>query len=120
MKWILVAIIVLGNTAGDLLNTAGMKRHGEVENFRPRHVAHLIYRLARSPFIMGGIAAMAVSFFSLLALLSIANVSFAVPATAASFLAETILAKFLLGEHIVAMRWAGALLVAVGVLLLAL
>ena len=120
MKWILVAIIVCGNTAGDLLNTAGMKRHGEIENFRPRHLARLALSLAKNPFIPGGIAAMAVSFFSLLALLSIANVSFAVPATAASFLAETVLAKFLLGEHIVPLRWAGALLVAFGVLLLAL
>ena len=32
MKWLLVAIIALCNTFGDVLNTAGMKRQGEVED----------------------------------------------------------------------------------------
>jgi drug/metabolite transporter (DMT)-like permease len=120
MKWILVAVIVLGNTTGDLLNTTGMKRHGEIENFHPGHIAHLLHSLARNGFVVGGIAAMAVSFFSLMALLSIADLSFAIPATAGSYMVETLLARYLLGEHIVPLRWAGASLVAFGVMLLAL
>jgi hypothetical protein len=40
--------------------------------------------------------AMAISFFALLSLLSIADLSFAIPATSASYLFETILAKYLL------------------------
>jgi len=119
MKWILIAVIVAGNTTGDLLNTAGMKEHGEIRNFRPRHLPHLVWSLMKNGRVLGGIGAMAVSFFSLMALLSIANLSFAIPATASSFLLETLLAKYLLGEHIVPMRWAGAALVAFGVLLLA-
>jgi uncharacterized membrane protein len=51
-------------------------------------------------------------------LLSIANVSFAVPATAASYLLETLLAKYVLGEDVRARRWAAATLVAAGVVLL--
>jgi len=43
---------------------------------------------------------MAVSFFALMALLSIANLSFAVPATAFSYVLETALAKCLLKERI--------------------
>ena len=120
MKWLLIAVIVLGNTTGDLLNTSGMKQHGEIDDFRPRHLGHVVLSLARNARVMGGIVALAVSFFSLMALLSIANLSFAVPATAASYIVETLLAKILLGEHIVPLRWAGASLVAFGVFLLAL
>jgi uncharacterized membrane protein len=51
-------------------------------------------------------------------LLSVADVSFAVPATAASFVLETAMAKVILKEHIGARRWVGASLVACGVALL--
>ena len=52
-----------------------------------------------------------------MALVSIADVSFAVPATAAGFVVETFLAQCLLGETVPAKRWAGAALVAAGVFL---
>jgi uncharacterized membrane protein len=52
-------------------------------------------------------------------LLTVADLSFAVPATAASFVIETILARVLLKETVDIRRWAGAALVACGVALLA-
>ena len=63
---------------------------------------------------------MAVSFFAFMSLLSISELSFAVPATAVTYVLETALAKFLLRERICWGRWAGASLVACGVALLAL
>lgn len=117
-KWILVGIIAACNTAGDVLNTAGMKRQGEVEQFTPRSLGHMIARIFRNPYVLGGMAALTVSFFALLSLLSIANVSFAIPATAISYVLETFLAKHVLGEAVGRRRWAAATLVACGVLLL--
>ena len=35
MKWLLVALIVASTTAGEVLQAAGMRRHGEVNDFRP-------------------------------------------------------------------------------------
>jgi drug/metabolite transporter (DMT)-like permease len=119
MRWVLVGVIVACNACGDLLNTAGMKRHGEVHHFNPRALGRMALGLARNPFVIGGIASMAVAFFALMALLSVADLSFAVPATAASYLMETLLAKLLLKEHVDWRRWAGAALVACGVVLLA-
>jgi drug/metabolite transporter (DMT)-like permease len=119
MKWLLVGVIVVCNTLGDVLNTAGMKRHGEVEHFNPRAVGRLLAHLARNPFVIGGIASLALSFAALVLLLSVANVSFAIPATAASFLLETILAKLVLKERVTWKRWLGATLVACGVAMLA-
>lgn len=118
MRWLLVAIIAACNTMGDVLNTAGMKRQGEVEDLRPRTLAAMIRGVVRNPLVLGGFGAMAVSFFALLSLLSIATVSFAVPATAISYLLETLLAKYILGEDVRWRRWAAASLVACGVVLL--
>lgn len=120
MRWGLVGIIVLCNTFGDVLNTMGMKRHGEVDDLRPRHLLHLVWRILRNHYVLGGLACLTLSFFALLALLSISNVSFAVPATAIGYLLETLLAKYILKEDIHWRRWAGASLVAFGVLLISL
>src|SRR5712691_8990806 len=118
MKWLLVGIIALCNTLGDVLNTAGMKRQGEIEDLRPRSVAAMVKRILRNPLVLAGLGALAVSFFALLSLLSITTVSFAVPATAVSYLLETLLAKMVLKEEVTWHRWAGAALVSFGVALL--
>jgi drug/metabolite transporter (DMT)-like permease len=118
MRWFLVAIIAACNTTGDLLNTAGMKRIGPVEDLSLRSFFHVCLDIVRSPMVLGGIAALAVAFFAILSLLSIATVSFAIPATATSYLLETLLAKYLLKEDVRLRRWAAAALVVVGVALL--
>lgn len=118
MKWILVAVIAMSNTLGDLLNTAGMKRIGALEDFSIRSLLHLCLSIIRSPMVLGGIAALTVGFFAIMSLLSIATVSFAIPATASSYLIETLLAKYILKEDVRGRRWAAAGLVVVGVVLL--
>lgn len=118
MKWILVAIIAACNTFGDVLNTAGMKRQGEVEDLSPSTMAHMLARIFRNPLVLAGLGTLAISFFALLSLLSIASVSFAVPATAIGYLLETLLAKYILKEDVRIRRWAAAILVAGGVALL--
>ena len=118
MKWLLVGIIALANTVGDVLNTAGMKRQGELEKLSPHALLRMVLKIFRNPLVLAGFAALAVSFFALLSLLSITTVSFAVPATAISYLLETLLAKYVLGEDVRWRRWAAASLVACGVVLL--
>ncbi len=117
-KWALVGVIAAANTVGDVLNTAGMKRQGEVAAFTPRSLLHMVSRIFRNPLVLGGVAALCVSFVALLMLLSVTNVSFAVPATASSYVLETLLAKHILKEDVGKKRWAAATLVACGVLLL--
>ena len=118
MRWILVGIIALCNTIGDVLNTAGMKHQGEMKDLRPQSWVSMVKKIVRNPLVLAGFAAWAVSFFALLSLLSITTVSFAVPATAVSYLLETLLAKYILGEDVKWRRWAAASLVACGVVLL--
>jgi drug/metabolite transporter (DMT)-like permease len=120
MKWLLVAVIVGATTLGDTLQSMAMKHHGEIHDFRPGALGRVAARIARSWRIIFAVAMMAVSFFAFLTLLSIAELSFAVPATAASFVLETIVAKYALKERVTWRRWWGAGLVAGGVALLAL
>lgn len=117
--WILVALIVVSTTVGDLLQSREMKEHGEIEDFRPTRLGRVFAELARRRNLLLAIGCMAISFFSFLKLLSVADLSFAVPATAASYVAETVLARYLLKEHVDIRRWAGCCLVACGVALLA-
>ena len=120
MKWLLVAIIAAATTLSDVSQSAAMKRHGEIRDFRPGALRRLLAMLARNKLIVASVAAMAVSFFAFLALLSVADLSFAVPATAGSYVFDTVLAKYLLKEPVTLGRWAGASLVACGVALLSL
>jgi len=120
MKWLLVGIIVAATAVGQVLQAFAMRRHGEVRDFRPDAIGRLLTLLARNKLIVASVVAMAVSFFAFMALLSVSDMSFAVPATAASYVIETFLARYLLKEPVTIGRWAGAWLVAFGVALLAL
>lgn len=118
IKWLLVGIIVVCTTLGDVLNTAGMKRQGEIEQFGARSVGRMLLGIFHNPFVLAGVLAMGVAFFALISLLTIANVSFAIPATSLSYVLETFLAKHVLREDVNRRRWLAATLVACGVALL--
>jgi drug/metabolite transporter (DMT)-like permease len=115
-----IAVIVGSTTVGEVLQAAGMRRHGEIRDFRPGAVRRALAMLSRNRFVIGSIAAMAVSFFAYLGLLTIAELSFAVPATAITYVLETVLAKYVLREQVNWLRWAGAGLVICGVALVSL
>lgn len=119
MKWLLVASIVGSTVLSDLLQSYEMKRQGEVTDFRPTALGRVFAAVLRRKLFLLAVVCMAISFFSLLELLRIADLSFAVPATAATYVVETLLAKLFLKESVTWQRWAGATLVAGGVLLLA-
>jgi len=112
--WIYVAIIVGSTVASDLLQSGEMKKQGETTG-AGRLLKLLLTRLP----LIGSIVFLAISFYAFLALLSVADLSFAVPATALSLVIETILARLLLKERVTPARWGGTILVAIGVLLLA-
>lgn len=112
--WVYVAIIVGSTVASDLLQSWEMKKQGETTG-AGRLLKLLLTRLP----LIGSIVFLAISFYAFLALLSVADLSFAVPATALSLVIETILARLLLKERVTPARWGGTILVAIGVLLLA-
>ena len=118
IQWRLAALTSVCNTIGDVLNTAGMKREPEVEKLNLHSLIAMLSRIVRNPLVIAGVASLTAGFLAMMSLLSIANVSFAVPATAISFVLETLLAKYILKEDVGLRRWAAATLVACGVVLL--
>jgi drug/metabolite transporter (DMT)-like permease len=109
-------VVVVG-TGGELCVTRAMKHVGEVTDFRPLSLFRVIFSALRVPWMWLGVSMMALAFFSLLALLSIENVSFVVPVTALSYAAGTLGGVVFLGERVSSRRWLGVLLVCLGVTL---
>lgn len=118
MKWIWVIVVVVTSTFGDLLSARGMAEHGEIESFKLHGLARILRYIATHKVVLAGIGSNALAFVSLLALLSVAPLSFAVPATALSYILKTILAKPMLHEHVTARRWMGVVLVSIGIALI--
>ena len=117
MTFLFLAIVVLAGTGGEIAVTHAMKQIGEVKNFSPGALLHVLWRALKSSWMWLGIALMTLAFFALLAVLSWAQVSFVVPATAANYVVGALGARFLLKERVSRTRWAGLLLVAAGVAL---
>jgi drug/metabolite transporter (DMT)-like permease len=117
MQWALILLTVCSSSCGDILCARGMSQGGELSDFGPSGIVRAIrYIITRRLVILGGLS-YAISFFSLLTLLSVAPLSIAVPATALSFVVDTIGARFLLREHVPWKRWAGVVCVTAGVIL---
>ena len=114
---LLLFFVVVSGTGGEICVTRAMKHVGEVKDFRPLAVARVILRAMKLPWMWIGISMMALAFFSLLAVLSIENVSFVVPVTALNYAAGALGGKFFLGERVTPRRWAGVLIVCIGVTL---
>lgn len=114
---LLLAVIVLSGTGGNLAIKQAMNAVGQLERFAVGDVARMLGRALRTGWLWLGVALLALSFFSFLGLLSREDLSFAVPATAMSYVVGTLGARFLLGEQVNAWRWGGVLLVCAGVLL---
>jgi drug/metabolite transporter (DMT)-like permease len=110
-------MVIVAGTGGELCVTRAMKAIGEVHDFRPAALLRFVLRAMRVGWMWTGIGMMAVAFFSLLAMLSIENVSLVVPITALSYAAGAAGALFFLKERISPQRWLGVLIVCIGVTL---
>ena len=117
MRWILLGMIVLPTVAADILQSREMRNAGD--GATAPGLAQVLALIGSRANLALAILCMAVSFFAFLALVQTEPISFAVPASAGSFVLETVLAKLLLGERIAARRAAGAALVSCGILLVA-
>jgi bacterial/archaeal transporter family protein len=120
VKWLWVAVIAISGTIGDVLCARGMAMHGELDDFRPTGIARILRYIVTHKIVLAGIAGDAIAFFAFLALLSMTELNFAVPATALSYVFKTAMARWYLRERVTWGRWTGAVLVAIGIVLISL
>lgn len=117
MQWFFILLEVFSSSAGDILCAKGMSEGESLEHVHASRLGHALRRIVRDRFVILGWICYAVAFFSMMGLLSVAQLSVAVPATALSFVIDTLGARFLLHEHVPWRRWIGVVCVSAGVLL---
>lgn len=120
--WLAILAVVLASSAGDVLLSRAMKQIGDLGRLRARRgLVFLILVILRNRYFLFGVACMALAFYSLLFGLSWNDVSLIGPAAASlTFVANAFAARIFLHERVDRRRWAAALLVASGVVLMAL
>ena len=119
MTAFLLAVVVGGGVAGDLLKAHAMRRQGAPRSAAGAVMLRSLAVAFANGWFLASLAAYFASFVGFLALLSFRDVSFVVPATALGYAAETLLARVVLSERVGPRRWAGAGLVIAGVCLIA-
>ena len=119
--WLAILAIVLSSSAGDVLLSRGMKQIGDLGKVRRKHGLNFVMlQIFRNRYFLMGVVCMAISFYSLLFGLSWNEVSLIGPAAASlTFVANAFAAKIFLRERVDRRRWAAALFVAAGVVLMA-
>ena len=118
--WLAILAIVLASSAGDVLLARAMKQIGDLGQLRARRgLVFVAVLVLRNRYFLIGVGCMAVAFYSLLFGLSWNDVSLIGPAAASlTFVANAVAARIFLHEHVDRRRWAAALLVAAGVVLM--
>lgn len=111
-----LAIVIFSNTVGTLFLAIGMH---EMPDFAATAAGAYILTFFSNPWIMCGIAVLALWMLSQLSMYTWADLSYVLPMTAGAYVLTAILSRFVLGEHISIERWAGILLISFGVLFVA-
>jgi drug/metabolite transporter (DMT)-like permease len=111
LRYLLLAFIVIGSTFGDVYVAKGMKQIGAISVHRLRD----LILAPLHPYVALGIALLALFYFSYLASLSWADLSYIMPSTTFGYVLTALLAHFMLGEHVPLTRWIGIVLISLGV-----
>lgn len=119
--WCGILLVVSFSVVGDVTMSRAMKQVGDLHALRQRFgIGTVICRIFSNSTFFVAVAAMALSFFSLLFSLSWGDVSLVGPAAASlTFIGNAFAAKIFLREKVDRRRWMAALMVAGGVALLA-
>jgi drug/metabolite transporter (DMT)-like permease len=117
----MIAAVVLSSTTGEVLTAAAMKSIGDLDEIRARSgMKGAIRAVVTCPLFFAGVGFLALAFFALLFALNHLDLSLVAPASASlTLITNAIAGKIFLKENVDRRRWAAALLVCVGVYLLA-
>ncbi len=121
MLRVLVAMTIATASAayGQILVRRGMLQVGSLENYAPWPLITYFWHALCNPYVIGGTALNALFYFLFIAALSWTGVTVVLPMTAIEYGFAAILAVSILKESVPPMRWAGIVMVIVGVALIA-
>lgn len=112
-------LAVTFGTIGDILLAKGMKEMGDISAMNLRGILNVVFQALTSTKLIVGVMMLAIFFFLWLAVLSWEDLSVALPMQALNFVLVAVLSQFYLHEAVTPMRWAGTLLICIGVMLIA-
>jgi drug/metabolite transporter (DMT)-like permease len=117
----MIATVVLSSTIGEVLTAAAMKSIGDLDEIRARSgLSGAIRAVVTCPLFFIGVSFLALAFFALLFALNHLDLSLVAPASASlTLVTNAIAGKIFLKENVDGRRWTAAVLVCVGVYLLA-
>jgi drug/metabolite transporter (DMT)-like permease len=117
----MVAAIVVLSSTGEVIMSAAMKSIGDLGKIRERRgLAGVVREVLTSPLFFAGLAFLTLAFFALLLALNHMALSLVAPVSASlPLVLNAIAAKFFLKENVDHRRWAAAVLVCIGVYLMA-
>ncbi len=118
--FVVIFLATLSAAVGETLISYAMKKNGQVDLTELSQWLKLIFSVLRNPYIFVGVILLGIFFFLYLAALSWADLSFVLPLTALSYVFVAFLAKFFLKEDVSWYRWAGTLIIIIGITLVAL
>jgi drug/metabolite transporter (DMT)-like permease len=111
-------LAVSAGTVGDILLAKGMKEMGDMSAMNLRAIMDTVFRALTNPKLIFGTSMLAVFFFLWLAVLSWEDLSVALPMQALNYVLVAFLSQYFLGEVVSPLRWAGTVLVCVGVMMI--
>lgn len=115
---IVMFLAVSAGTVGDILLAKGMKEMGDISAMNLRGIMDTAYRALTNPKLIIGTSMLAVFFFLWLAVLSWEDLSVALPMQALNYVLVAFLSQYFLGEVVSPLRWAGTVLVCIGVMMI--
>ena len=115
---IVMFLAVTAGTVGDILLAKGMKEMGDLSAMNLRGIMDAALRALTSPKLIIGTSMLAIFFFLWLAVLSWEDLSVALPMQALNYVLVAFLSQYFLGEVVSPLRWAGTVLVCVGVMMI--
>ena len=117
----MIAAIVLTSTTGEVLTAAAMKSIGDLDEIRAKSgLKGAIRAVITCPLFFAGVFFLALAFFALLFALNHLDLSLVAPASASlNLVTNAVAGKYFLHENVDSRRWASAILVCIGVYLLA-
>ncbi len=111
-------ILVIADCAGSLFLASGMKQVGAVNSLRFSVLLGLVKRAILNLKVWLGILGMTIAFFMFVSLLSWADLSFVIPATALTEPVNMLASRYILGEKVTSARWVSLGFIVSGIILI--
>jgi drug/metabolite transporter (DMT)-like permease len=111
-----LSLSIAANVAGNLFLVKGIKTLGDFP-LRLEAWPQFLAQALANPMVLAGVAFLILFYLLFVASLSWADLSFVLPILSASYVVNALAARYLLGESVPVLRWAGITLVSLGVYL---